>query len=222
MSNDDHTGQLDASDSEVLLGEVVATYLRSVERGQPLDREALLTAHPQYADELAAFLANHECVERISQPLRTLAPAAEAATQAAVRIRYFGDYELLEQIAQGGMGVVYKARQISLNRLVAVKMIRSGLLASDSDVKRFAAEAESAANLRHPGIVAIYEVGVHDGQHYYSMEYVEGRDLSQILRDHPLSHDQTAAYVRQMAEIVEFSHSQGCFAPRSQAGQCTH
>src|SRR6185437_6813664 len=128
----------------------------------------------------------------------------------AATIRYFGDYELLEEIARGGMGVVYKARQTTLNRLVAVKMILAGRLADAAEVKRFQAEAEAAANLRHPGVVAIYEVGVNAGQHYYSMEFVAGRDLSAALRDNkPVSVKRAAEYLREIAEIVEFAHQHG-------------
>ena len=184
---------------------VLAEYLRRVDAGEAVDRQAIVVAHPDLAHELREFFANRAHVERIvGKPPEAGAMTADVPLQAR-----FGDYELLDLIARGGMGVVYQARQVSLNRPVAVKMILAGQLASDADVKRFRAEAEAAANLRHPGVVSIYEVGIHDGQHFYSMEYVEGRTLSQVSRDGSLTAARAAEYVREMAEIVQYAHQQG-------------
>jgi serine/threonine-protein kinase len=124
-------------------------------------------------------------------------------------LRRFGDYELLELLARGGMGVVYKARQISLNRTVALKMIRTGLLASAAEVDRFHAEAEAIARLHHPHIVAFHEVGKQNGQHYFSMDYILGRTLADLVREGPLSAKRAANYVRTIALAVHYAHQHG-------------
>ena len=156
----------------------------------------------------------------------TIAPATTAGQTGGnvepspgSRVRYFGDYEIIREIARGGMGVVFQARQISLNRTVALKMILAGQLADDTDVKRFYTEAEAAANLDHPGIVPIFEVGQHEGQHYFSMGFVEGQSLSQRLADGPLPAREAAALMVEVAEAIEYAHQQGRDSPRPEAGQ---
>jgi eukaryotic-like serine/threonine-protein kinase len=121
----------------------------------------------------------------------------------------FGNYELLELIGEGGMGVVYKAWQGALNRTVAVKMLRSGSLAGDSEVKRFRSEARAAAKLQHPNVVAIHEVGEHEGRLYFTMDYIQGPNLAEVVHGAPLSAERAARYVKTIAEAVHYAHQQG-------------
>ncbi len=208
-------------DREQRLDEVITDYLKAVEAGQPPNETAWLLAHPDLADDLRAFLASQRSVERVAAPLR--APAPPAVTQAdqatlapgeAIRsalgiVGYFGDYELLEEIARGGMGVVYKARQVSLNRLVALKMILAGQLATTLDVQRFRYEAEAAANLDHSSIVPIYEVGEHGGQQFFSMKLVEGGSLAGRLEHYRGNLRQAVDLLSRVARAVHFAHQRG-------------
>jgi WD40 repeat protein/serine/threonine protein kinase len=107
------------------------------------------------------------------------------------------------------MGVVYRARQKSLNRIVALKMIVGGPLASAAAIQRFHAEAQTVANLQHPNIVAIHEVGEHEGQPFFSMDYVQGQNLAGLLREGPLPARRAAGYVKVIAEAVEYAHRRG-------------
>ncbi len=120
-----------------------------------------------------------------------------------------GDYRLLRVLGIGGMGVVYLARQRDLDRLVAIKMIRGGLLATGEEVRRFYTEAQAAARLRHPGIVPVHQFGQADGHHYFSMAYVEGDDLAKILRSGPLPAKRAARIVRDVAEAIAHAHQRG-------------
>ena len=125
------------------------------------------------------------------------------------KIRSFGDYELVEEIARGGMGVVYKARQVSLDRLVAVKMILAGEFATQAFVQRFRTEASAAAVLHHPNIVAIHEVGIHAGQHFFSMDFVDGPSPAALVGHVPLPAKRAAQYVKTIAEAIHYAHEQG-------------
>jgi eukaryotic-like serine/threonine-protein kinase len=121
----------------------------------------------------------------------------------------FGDYELLEVIGRGGMGVVYRARQVSLDRIVAVKMILAGCLASEADVRRFEVEAQAAARMDHPHIVTIYQIGEIDGHHFFSMDYIEGSNLAEHCRSGPLEARRAARYLQIVAQAVHAAHEEG-------------
>jgi len=121
----------------------------------------------------------------------------------------FGKYELLEEIGRGGMGVVFRARQRDLNRVVALKMILSNHLAAGDDVKRFYREARAAGSLRHPQIVGIHEVGQINGQHYFAMDFIAGTSLAGSLRAGPLEPERAARCLVGVARAVQFLHDHG-------------
>jgi WD40 repeat protein/tRNA A-37 threonylcarbamoyl transferase component Bud32 len=192
--------------------EVIAAYLAAVETGQSPDPQEWLHRYPDLADELASFLAAKESFEQQAGPLIPNAPGPEAPDLPDRDSREVGDYVLLEEVARGGMGVVYRAWQKSLGRTVAVKMIRAGELASAEDTRRFRGEAELAAGLDHPGIVPIYEVGQHLGQHFFSMRLIEGGNLTSFSREaKPSASDQRRAadLLLQVARAVHHAHQRG-------------
>ena len=119
----------------------------------------------------------------------------------------FGNYELLEKIAHGAMGAVYKARQHGVGRVVALKTILTGQLASKEEIRRFHDEAKNTGVLEHPNIIRIYETGEHEGQQYISMAYIDGLTLAQIVSENTLETRQAATYVKKIAEAIEYAHS---------------
>jgi len=214
MTNDEttriDTPGHDGPNADEQLDQLIADYLQQIDNGTAPTRDEFIAACPQFAGGLQEFFADldHFAGEIT---IEKGAPHSERHTgdESFPRVRYFGEYELLREIARGGMGVVYEARQKTLKRIVAVKMILSGALASEEDVKRFRTEAQAAAGLQHPGIVSIHEVGVCQGQHYFSMDLVEGCSLADLVTDKALPDEQAARYVKLVAEAVQFAHSQG-------------
>src|SRR6266576_5343873 len=124
-------------------------------------------------------------------------------------LKDFGDYELLEEVGRGGQGVVFRARQKSPNRTVALKVISLGQWASKAHLKRFRLEAEAAARLEHPGIVPIHEVGERDGQCYFSMKFVEGGQLDEVVKQTPMSIRRAGELIAKVARTVHYAHDHG-------------
>jgi WD40 repeat protein/tRNA A-37 threonylcarbamoyl transferase component Bud32 len=209
------------------LEKVLAEHLERLDRGEAVDHEQLLAQYPELAEELQSYFAGADEVERLARAgqrglttwsLRGRTPSGEPAeAEPAIGTHhspltthpFTGDYELLEQIGQGGMGVIYKARQRSLRRLVALKMIRADRLASLADRLRFRSEAEAVASLDHPHIVPIYEVGEHEGQPFFSMKLIEGGSLARRLP--ALAGDPRAAssLLATVARAVHYAHQRG-------------
>lgn len=205
--------------------------IEAIESGQITSVDEWVEKYPEFAGPLRELIANHGRLNEIVARLpagpsdlneRTILSAdaeLDSAQEKANQIRYFGDYELIEEIARGGMGVVFRGKQVSLNRPVAVKMILSGELASPDDVARFRLEAEAAANLDHPGIVPIYEIGESQGQHYFSMKYIAGQSLATRLKQRtaegdqaPLNKEEIRQEVRLLAAVaraVHYAHQRG-------------
>src|SRR5438552_4858707 len=157
------------------------------------------------------LLANDD--EDVAAPLphkrRAARPAKMPRLQrrsTAGRLGDFGDYELLEEIGRGGQGVVYRARQKSLNRTVALKVIGLGHWATEAHLKRFRREAESAASLEHPCIVPIHEVGERDGSCYFSMQFVEGGQLDEMVRREPMPIRRAVELIAKVARTVHYAH----------------
>ena len=161
---------------------------------------------------LDSLMLHGLCPRCVARDFFTPAPPEETGQEISPlgeSERRIGDYELLEEIARGGMGVVYRARQVSLGREVAVKMLLHGVLAGDHAIARFQAEATAVANLRHPNIVAIHEIGEHQGQHFFAMELVAGRTLADQVRDGPLPAKLAATYLQRVAEAIHYAHEHG-------------
>jgi eukaryotic-like serine/threonine-protein kinase len=211
----------EASERERKLNELIAAFLEADQSGKAGDRGDWLQRHPELADDLRRFFEQHDRLARLADPLRAAVPAPTTdggAITSSPRTPddvvpeasgSFGDYELLEEIARGGMGVVYRARQKSLNRVVALKMILAGQLASAPDVARFRAEAEAVAALEHPNLLPIYEVGEHGGRHFFAMKLIGEGSLADRVEKLRQTPGEAARLVARVARAVDFAHQRG-------------
>jgi tetratricopeptide (TPR) repeat protein/tRNA A-37 threonylcarbamoyl transferase component Bud32 len=206
------------------LDEVRAEIDKSIASGHELMPDEWLRKYPQLNPELGDLLAQLIATQHSAA---TIDGATQTSTHPdeqnrtpnnrksseplppGLRVRYIGDYELLNVLGQGGMGVVYKARQVSLNRNVALKMIRNSEFASEDQIRRFQNEAEAVALFDHPAIVPIYEVGLHGDQRYFSMKLIEGEGLDKRLKSAPLKPRIAAQLVAEVAEAIHHAHQRG-------------
>jgi tetratricopeptide (TPR) repeat protein len=220
--------KLDIAERVDRLGEIIAEVLEAEESGKRVERTALFAANLDLTAELEQFFAQHDKLRLVSAPLRPVGGSrnsiAKHETDPALRptnetvggrpsnapkVQRFGDYDLLELIAVGGMGLIYRAHQRSLNRRVALKMIRSGVFATKSERERFRFEAEAVAALDHPNIVPVFEVGEEAGMPYFSMKLMEGGDLGELARKarpHPV---EAARAIAAIARAVHHAHQRG-------------
>jgi serine/threonine-protein kinase len=201
---------------EERLAELLARLTAQAQQGHQPDVEGIAAAHPDLADELRELWAAVQFADAFTRPGKTKPTLpgngpvrVEPAPAPPPLPRTFGDFDLLEEVGRGGMGVVYKAWQRSLKRTVAVKMILRGELATPADLARFRSEAQSAAHLSHPNIVPIYDAGEVDGQAYFSMPCIEGQTLAALMAHGPLRPRDAARYLAAVARAVHYAHERG-------------
>src|SRR5438132_8810619 len=180
--------------------------------GATVSGDATRVVCPACLLETGLGLLSDEPIAGVANPgpydsLHTL--DGKKAARSAKIISEFGDYELLEEIGRGGQGVVYRTHQKSLNRIVALKVIGLGPWTTETHLKRFRREAEAAASLEHPGIVPIHQVGERDGQCYFSMKFVEGGQLDEVVRREPMPIRQAAELIAKVARTVHYAHEHG-------------
>ena len=209
----------DLSDADVLReAALLDELLGAIQRGDVARRDALLGQCPWMCELVGCLSALDRLVPApVASEFaltREFTPTSEAPSPSITPRPMpgsgcFGKYELLGEVGRGGMGVVYKARERGLNRIVALKMILASEWASAEEVRRFQAEARATARLRHRNIVAIHEIGEESGRHFFAMDFVEGESLSAIVARGPLAPEQAARWMASIAEAVHHLHEQG-------------
>jgi eukaryotic-like serine/threonine-protein kinase len=206
-----------SSEHEAMLAELVSQLADKIQRGEQLNFSDVCRQHPQFADDLkevwgALVVTQAVAVNLRQEPTQTSdshTPSLSHRIAIASLPFEIGDYRLLEVIGRGGMGVVYRAQQLSLNRDVAIKMIQENRPLSPENRQRFFAEAEANARLDHPGIVPLYEVNEYQGHPYFSMQLIRGETLADRLRQGPLPQREAARMMIEVCRAIGFAHSQG-------------
>ncbi len=211
-------------DREQRFHEIVGLYLEAIDRGAAPSREDLLAQHPEFSAELDEFFASERqlaglagpprtshhleatCAFPCSRPVTERCGADRRRSESDRLPRRFGNYELLEVLGQGGMGVVYKAHDQKLGRLVALKMIHPGLLTSATDLQRFRNEALTVARLDHPHILPVYEIGEQDGEPYFTIKLIKGGSLADRLATFREKPREAATLVMIVADALHHAH----------------
>jgi WD40 repeat protein len=210
------------SDLEQRFNDVLADYFAALDADRRVDRQQLLRLHPELAEDLTAFFAEQDEMAQVAAPLRQVVhselvvtesgeatPGPSAGFDRDEHLLSIGDYENLVEIGRGGMGIVYRARQRRLNRLVAVKMVHAGALASASAIEQLKREAEAAARLDHPHIVSVYEVGECAGQPFFSMQLIEGGSLADLAQRPTAEPRHCAVLLERAARAIHYAHQRG-------------
>lgn len=201
------------SEAEAQLAAIVSGLTDQMQRGQQIDIHAVCKMHPEHASDLMFLWGTVLVTDAVggaeAKLIEQNVPKSDSGQWQMELPTTLGDYELLEVVGRGGMGIVYRARQISLNREVAIKMILKDRLASSIERQRFFAEAKATAKLEHVGIVPVFDVGELDGRPFFAMKFIKGKTLSEKMANEGVSQRQAATYLEQIARAVHFAHQSG-------------
>jgi eukaryotic-like serine/threonine-protein kinase len=198
---------------ELELAEFVSQLADRMQRGEKLEFSAVCREHPHLSEALAEVWGTLVVAQAVADGTRTSPSTKVTKNHSSFRVPELpfslGDYELQEEVGRGGMGVVYRARQTSLNRTVAIKMIQENRPSSMENRQRFLAEAEATARLEHPGIVSLYEVNEFAGHPFFSMQFIRGVTLADRLRQGPLNQREAARIMADVCRAIAFAHEHG-------------
>ena len=199
--------------SEAQLAAIVSELTDAMQRGQTIDIHAICKLHPEHASDLMFLWGTVMVTDAVggaeAKLLESTATRSDSGQWQMSLPCTIGDYRFIEVVGRGGMGIVYRAFQISLNREVAIKMILRDRLASDGERQRFFAEAKATAKLEHVGIVPVFDVGELDGRPFFAMKFIKGRTLADLMANEGLTHRQVATYLEQISRAVHFAHASG-------------